>query len=231
MLPLTRRFLIAGGCGLLAAGALTPRAARATVIPPANAMPFLIRRDGDRIGQHTFAFQQDGTDTIVDIQIDMEVFFGPIRVFYYTHRNREVWRDGRLVSLNTQTDHDGDTYTVQGTAVTDGFQVTGADGTAVLPADIMSTSYWRQESMAQSQLLNTQNGRVMDVAITALGADTITAAGQTITADRYNVSGDLDLNVWYAPTGQFVKLSFVASDSQIDYELIDVGGGRSLAAL
>ena len=231
-LNLTRRaVLTAAGAGLLLVPAAPLVPAHATAIPPGNQVPFLVRRDGDRIGQHTLTFRREGDDTVVDVAIGLGVFIGPIRVFRYNHSNREVWRNGRLISLVSETDNDGDDYAVRGETTGDGFRVSGADGTQVLPDDIISTSYWRRETVEQDRLLNTQNGRVMAVQVAPLGTETIRAAGQDITASRYRTSGDLQLDVWYSEAGQWVKLRFENRGSEIDYELVDTGGGRALATL
>ncbi len=188
-------------------------AAPAVAEPVVN-LAFDVLRKGQPMGRHTISVRRDGADIIADIAIDLKIKFAFITVFEYEHRNREVWRDNRLVSIETTTNNDGKRFRIAGRAEADGFRVTTGDGVErVFTADVLPTSYWHPRTPQATQLLNTQTGELAEVSITALPAGRADGGGR-----QYVVSGDLDLNLWYAD-GCLRKLNFRApgDDSLIDY--------------
>ena len=101
----------------------------------------------------------------------------------------------------------------------DGLQVDGWSGKFLVPTDTLSSSYWNPETIYQSRILDTQRGYMMNVNTEWLGKDTIQAGRESLAADRYRVTGDLAMDIWYSEAGQWVKLDFAARGSTISYEL------------
>src|SRR3546814_10578168 len=95
--------LVAGGLALPLA-VLAPPPLRAAAIPPSGVLRFTVLRGGSPMGTHRIAFRQEGRALRVDIAIDIAVRFGPIPIFRYTHRNSEIWEDGRLRALDARTE-------------------------------------------------------------------------------------------------------------------------------
>ena len=132
--------------------------AAAPATSPGPALSFRVERGSDPIGTHTVSFTRKGDDLHVAIDIELAVSFGPITLFRYEHRNRETWRDGRLVALETATNDDGTEYQVSAKATEKGLEVTSsANGTFIAPAEIIPTSYWNPATVSQTQLLDTQS--------------------------------------------------------------------------
>lgn len=180
---------------------------------PAN-LAFEVLRKDKPMGRHTISVRRDGPDIIADIAIDLKIKFAFVTVFEYTHRNREVWRDNRLVGIETTTNNDGERFRIVGRADATGFRVTDGDGVErVFAADVLPTSYWHPRTPLATALLNTQTGELAEVSITPLPVRH--AEGR---ARQYVVTGDLDLNLWYVD-GCLEKLNFRApsDDSLIDY--------------
>lgn len=181
---------------------------------PAVDLAFDVLRKDQPMGRHTISVRRDGADIIADIVIDLKIKFAFITVFEYEHRNREVWRDNRLVSIETTTNNDGKQFRIAGRAEAAGFRVTTGDGVErVFASDVLPTSYWHPRTPQATQLLNTQTGELAEVSITPLPAGRADDGGR-----QYVVSGDLDLNLWYSD-GCLRKLNFRApgDDSLIDY--------------
>lgn len=183
----------------------------------AGPIEFQITRGGKAIGSHKITFAQDGPETIVDVAIEIDVRMMVFPVFSYRHRNREVWRDGVLVALDTETNDNGDELFVRARATVDGLEVENRDGVFVAPAEVLPTSYWHPETARQRQLLDTQNGELVDLVVRPLGSDPVLVGDQAVAARKYDVSGDLDLVVWYTPEGDWAKLMFAARGADIEY--------------
>jgi hypothetical protein len=198
-------------------------------IPTDGEIAFQVLRENSDIGSHSLSFRLEGNDLHVKVAIDLEVGFGPITLFEYSHRNHEIWRDGRLFSLESETNDDGDKYRVR----------VRRDGEKLLvkatsmesyhaPMDAIPTSYWHPETVTQTHLLNTQTGEMVEVEITPRGEESIAVGGEDRPAMKYEVSGDQDLQLWYEPSGQpigqLLKLAFNARGSEIDYKRLQPAG-------
>ncbi len=185
---------------------------------PADALNFRVLRDGDPIGSHRVSFRRVGEETHVHIALELEIGFGFITLFRYEHENREVWRDGRLLSLDARTHDDGDEHWVKARAGDAGLEVEGSTGRYLAPADTLPTSYWNKAMVGQTRLLDTQSGRLIDVEVKPAGRERIVVGGRAIDAQRYEISGDLQASLWYDLDDRWIGMAFTARGSGIDYE-------------
>ncbi|MGE0723280.1 MAG: DUF6134 family protein [Alphaproteobacteria bacterium] len=173
-------------------------------------------RDGRPIGTHRIDLVRDGDEVRVTVAIDLVVRIALVPVYRYTHRNREVWRAGRLQSIDAATDDDGRSQFVRGRAVGDGFQVEASAGSLTVPADVIPTSYWRRETVARDRLLDTQSGRLLQVA-----AAREPAGDGTV---RYRLTGDLRVNLWYDAADRLLRIGFELGGARFDYAPLDRAG-------
>lgn len=187
--------------------AVAAPAAAANPEPPGN-LSFQVFRGSSQIGTHRINFTRTGEDLIVDVGIDLAVRVAGIAVYRYTHRNREVWRGGRLVAINTTTDDDGDKVTVVGRATGAGFEVQVGGASTVLPATILPTSYWHPRTAEARQMLNTQGGDLLSFNIAAGGEEQIDTTKGKVPARRFGVTGGLDVDIWYDRAGRLARIAF-----------------------
>lgn len=197
--------------GLVLAGPL--RAA----LPGVDEIAFQVFRDGAPLGHHKVSFRHEDQDLHVDIDIRLEVKLLFVTVFSYRHRNHEVWRDGHLVAIDTETDDDGETFWLRGRATAAGLEIEGSSGRFLAPADVMPTSYWNPRTVEETRLLDTQRGRLIQVEIAPAGAESLTLGGRPVEARRYAVTGDLNLDLWYTAEGEWAKTSFEARGAEVVY--------------
>ncbi len=209
-----RLWLCAGFIGMTILGAVAPLTA---ALPPTRDIAFAILSGDDPIGHHSVSFERNGEDIIVQIDIGIEVRFAFLTLFRYRHENREVWRDGRLVALDTWTDDDGTRLTVTARQTPAGLRIEGADGTYLASPDIVPTSYWNPATTEQTRLLDTQSGRLLEVAIQPSGLDVMAAGPNEVPLRKYVMTGDLNLDLWYTEHGEWAKIAFEARGSTIDY--------------
>jgi len=211
---MTRRALLGALCG---AGALVAISAGAVANEPLR-LEFDVFRNGNLIGNHLVNVRREAGRTEVDVAIDFKVTFAFVPVFRYTHRNREVWNDGRLVSLETRTDDDGDNFYVSAKSDGERIRLRATTGDTVLPPDVLTTSYWDRRMVKRSQLINTQTGELAQLKVVELGREPVQVGGRSVEATRYRITGDLDAELWYAIDDTWAKLRFKAKDgSEIEY--------------
>lgn len=166
---------------------------------------FVVLRDGRPIGTHWVEIEQAGGETRVHISITLDVRFGFIPLYSYRHESREIWKDGRLMSLQSQTDDDGRTMTVSARASADGLHIVGPAGAFVAPPATVPTSYWNRALLDDRPLLDTQDGRLLGVRRLALGQG------------WWRLEGDLNLDVAYAADGSWSGLRFHHKDADFLY--------------
>jgi hypothetical protein len=190
---------------------------------------FEVMRNGSQIGYHVLSFRQEGERLTVDIDVDLRVRVAFITAYRYEHRNREEWEAGRLLGFRSRTNDNGTRHEVATRLDGDELVIVGSKGRLSGPADLLPTTYWHRNFMARERWIDTQNGRIVEGAVSAAGNERIESAGRMIEASRYTVRGDLDVDLWYHDD-RWVKLGFAASDgSRIDYRLTDAAAYEFLS--
>jgi hypothetical protein len=183
-------------------------AATATHANP-RTLEFDVRREGTSIGTHRVTIDARDGETRVEIAIDLAVRFAFVTVYRYTHRSTETWRDHRLLALDARTDDNGERTQVEARAIDGGVAVRGSGGDYLAPADTIPTSYWNHEKVVRRRLLNTQSGKLIDVAAARVSQDD--------SGVKWRLSGDLEAELAYSPTGEWTALTFVARGARIVY--------------
>lgn len=183
-------------------------------------LDFTVFRNGDPIGHHEITVEQTADSETVAIKTNIVVEVAYIPVYRFEHTGREVWRNGRLISLRSKTNDDGDKHTLDVSAKADHLDVDGDGATSSADVNILPASLWNHDIVGKTILLNTLTGKQMSVAVSDLGADTITAHGATIAAHHYKLTGDLKRELWYDQSNTLVQVKLKAKDdSDILYVL------------
>lgn len=154
-----------------------PWATQAGTPAPRESYDFQVLRDGTPIGHHRVIVRRDGARSEVEVDIELRVkAAGFLTLYRYLHQSREIWEGDRLVSLRSTTDNDGRQEYLNAQAGADGLQVDGSRYRGVLPADAMPTSYWRPDFVRRATIMDSQNGRPLDLTIRAQQYELASAA-------------------------------------------------------
>lgn len=180
---------------------------------------FTAYRNGSFLGSHQINFSTLERRLVVDIKIAFDVKLAFIPLYSYRHTNREVWENGRLLSLDTETDDNGEAFNVKAQRVGDRLLVNGSSGKLDLPGDTLTTSYWNEDAVTAGMWLDTQAGNLVRSTVTRRNPETIEVEGRSVDAVPYDLEGDITCSLWYAQ-GRWVGLAFLGEDgSTIDYVL------------
>jgi hypothetical protein len=222
-----RRRLLVGtlACGLVQARralgmAAAPSGIAALPVPASHAIGFRLIRHGDAIGSHTLDFLVEDDTLTIQIAVDVLFTLGPIPLVRYTHHTTEVWHGGRLASLEAQTNRNGRHLSVSAHRVAAGLQVEGSGtGPYIAPEDALPTTYWNAR-MLRVPMIGTQDGVLVHPRVTEKPIEPVRlASGAEKAAHHYNLSGDLDLDLWYSADASWMSMQFsVADGSVITYE-------------
>lgn len=208
-----------------AAGAILPG------VPPEGRLDFTVRKSGADIGHHRVRFSEKDGDLIVDIEASLRVRIAFVTVYRYTQRTREVWRDGKLVSVESDIDDNGQPFRLRVERRDGKLFVHGHEEKHTLPPETFPITYWRPEMMRQSKAFDLQWGSLAELEVAPRGTETRQVRGQAIQTRRYNMKGTeirfgkrqpkpwLDVDAWYAPEGKLVAMSFHYRGFDFDYVL------------
>ena len=180
-LLLGRRELIMGGAGL----ALIPGAALA--LP--NRLAFQVFRNGTKVGEHVVAFTGDDAARTATTNVAMTVKIGPVPVYKYKHLAIEKWVDGKWVSAEATTNDNGKMKKVTAKAMGTYVAINGPAGAVRGPADVLPFSHWNQGNFGKP-LFNQQEGKLLKVRCTQVGAGHWQIRGETEIDDFYDSAGN-----------------------------------------
>jgi hypothetical protein len=154
----------------------------------------------------------------VAIEIDILVKLGPVPVYRYRHRGTEKWREGQFVGMTSKTFDDGTDEFFHAERSGEGMVVEGSKTARyIAPDGVLPTTYWNH-AILQNHVINSQDGRLFTVAVTKLGIEKVPVAAGQIEAQRFQLRGDLPLDLWYDDAQQWAYLEFTKRSSRITYE-------------
>lgn len=220
-----RRAFLAAGAAAAAASCAVPRAlsaATAFVMPAAAASrQFSVLRKGDKIGTHTVLYSSATEETRIATEIQLLVKVAFFTVFQFSHRSEEAWRDGRLMSLTSETVEDRLTLRVTGAATPQGFRVVSKGGPFIAAAaTLTSNSLWTPAVLEQATVVDAQHGGVIGVSARKAADEQIMVAGNPIGAARYTfITPYIAGSIWYDRENLWVRGEFERDGSTIQYEL------------
>ena len=203
----------------------SPAAAEVTFAEEADAARawrFRVFLDDREIGYHHFYVAGSGDARQLRSVASFEYRLMFVRLFHYEHENRETWRGDCLQSIESRTDANGKAFEVRGRNRDGQFRVAGSEGDAVLPDCVMSFAYWNPALLDQAQLLNAQNGELVEVEVSRPIFEKLEVRGERRPSYRYRLAaGPLNLDLWYSTDDEWLALeSEVRGGRKLRYELM-----------
>lgn len=187
-------------------------------VSQAKEWTFDVFLDKSKMGQHTFALSNNQLTSTV--KFNVKVLF--IEAYAYDHTAVEQWRDGCLVSLNTNTVENKVIDEVKGSLTQSGFVVDNGKTTQTLPECTMTFAYWDPKILQQNKLLNPQNGQWLDIKVIKTNEETLTIKNLTTKTTHYKLTGTLagksklNIELWYtADTQEWVALKSITPEGYV----------------
>jgi hypothetical protein len=177
---------------------------------------FEVVRHGSVIGTHGVRFESSGNRLLAHIDVQMRVGFGPITFFRYRHQGVEQWEDGVFLSLETQTDNNGEALSVSARRTADGVEIRTKGGALSLaPAAALPLTHWNVACM-RAPLFNPQDGVLLTETASFAGHDTVALAnGSQVPATRYALAGAAPIDDWYEADRTWTALRAQVQDGSI----------------
>ena len=189
-----------------------------------QALKFTVYRGDAPIGYHNFNFRPKGAMLEVDIDVDLEVKMMFVTAFKFRHVASEVWENGRLIRMESETDDDGDPYKVKVERRGDGMLVEVNGQRRLAPGDILPSNLWNRAILKKDKILHPILGQVLPLKVTDLGMREIEADGfGKIPVEGFELVGGeiFQREVWYSKDGRLIEVGFNTplDGSRITYKL------------
>jgi hypothetical protein len=170
---------------------------------------FINKIDGKPSGEThmTFKRQDDGSLSIV-CQADVKVTKLGITVYHYNYRGNEIWKDSKLVRFQSNTDDDGEKYTVSATADQDGIRLRVNNQERIVRVDWLSSYGQLPDAEARKRtlaIMDADTGKTVTGAMRYLGTQQITVAGKNQNCFHYRITGPLMVEAWYDGQERLVR--------------------------
>lgn len=212
-----RRGLLKGALKFIGAAlavALLPGAAAPAcrVFPPDGETDFMALRHGRVVGRHRIRFSRAGGRFVV--RSDVEIEAGPLGapLFRFVHHAEEVWVDGWLHGVVSDTDDDGRLYRLRAERRGGIFQGIVNGLAFTVSGYIIPTSLWHRDTPASEALFDTVDGMVKVVVPRLVGRERVPVAGKPVEAKHYALAGQFRRDLWYDADCNLVRVAWRARD-------------------
>ena len=164
--------------------------------------------DDTRIGYHKVVIRPEASRKIVEVEAEFKVKFLLFTAYAYQHRTHEEWQDNCLVSITSQTNDNGERFSVNGNKQDGEFKVKTDESSQKLTGCVKTFAYWDPKLLKANYLLNTQTGVYTPVETRFIGMKNIDIGGKTISANHYRIeSRKFDIDLWYSNNMEWLALS------------------------
>jgi hypothetical protein len=183
---------------------------------------FQVYLDNKEIGYHDFILQELDDHRTLQSEANFEYRLLFVKLYGYEHENTETWVGNCLTGIKSTTDANGKSFEVSGSLEGDRFVLSGTAGDADLPACSMSFAYWNPVFLQEDQLINVQNGEVLDIEVSEPELVELEVRGVLQPAYRYELgAGEMNIVLWYSENNEWLALETDARGGRrLRYELL-----------
>jgi hypothetical protein len=183
-------------------------------------LTFAVSLDDKPIGVHRFRISDEGATRVVESEASFDVRILRVPVYRYRHSNTEIWRNGCLKRIDSETDANGTPYAVDLSKTAAGYTIVTPSETRTHEVDcLMSFAYWDQRFLQQQRLLNTQTGELIAVEIQSLGESKREIAHRPLSVKGFRILAkpqNIDIKVFYhSADGRWVALESVLENGRL----------------
>jgi hypothetical protein len=188
---------------------------------------YAILIDGTKRGDSTAQFRSKGSAVWIHSESSIHINYLVYR-YNYTSSGTEMWKDGRVTTVDNTSDYNGKQYVLKGTATPEGLQIaTNGEQTLVSP-DVWDTSYLflpdrlTRVEAANVLLLDSDRGHRLVGKFQYVGEVKLDIAGGHPRCTHYHIGGDVQVDVWFDASRRLVRQESRESGHKVRFELLSV---------
>lgn len=179
---------------------------------------FTILRDGDPVGTHRFAFDDDDDRVDIASTTDIEVRLAFIPVFEFQNQLRETWQDGEVVSITSQTNDNGNLLDISVEPNGHGYLRTVNGRVDHFDPSVKVMGFWDKDVVNHRSFFSVVEDETAEVVFERIGWETVQlTSGGEVEAEHYRMVGDMEREVWFDRAGHVAKVTFDRAGSTIEY--------------
>lgn len=149
------------------------------------------------VGYSSINLTKNGSQIIVKTDVKINVSFFGIEFFSYSLNSKEIWRNKRLRSLKSEVSMGEKREFSKVQEIPEGYKVEGSSFSGIVLGNPGTTSYFTPEFLSRSIWISTQNGKPLKIKSRKIGIEKIISPLGTINATNWEISGDLNINLFY----------------------------------
>ena len=149
---------------------------------------------------------KSGLEVLVDVEI-IPKFLG-LKFMKYTLKNREVWKNKKLISIDANSSWFGKRYYVKGQREEGGFRIEGSAFSGVIKDTFATTSYFTPEFLKRKIWVSTQDGTPLEIKTRKLKNKKVSFNDKNYSVTEWEISGDLELTLQYDEQKNWVGSGF-----------------------
>lgn len=190
---------------------------------------FKVSVDGVQRGAYTMQIRRwsDGTISMHgenELRINLLIY-----KYHYTSAGTEVWKNGRLISLDNTADYNGKQYVLKAAATRRGLQLNADGAVSLVDPYVWVSSYWQiperlthVEQPRDVDVLDSDQGHTLQVKLQRMGDETVMVAGARINATHYRMTGDAQVDLWYDLSGRLVWQESTERGHKVTFECVRI---------
>lgn len=173
------------------------------------------------IGTYTNIIRDTGAEVSVRNEFRVQVKVLLVVAHKEVGSSKETWKNGRLVSFESETQENGEKIGVNGRANGEKFVIESPNGPREAPADVYPNNPWTMNILKASVLLGTKSGVLYNVSASEGVKKDLKFAGRTVTTDYFLVDGDAKYELWFDERGIPLKFSEIGDNGTITFKLAE----------
>jgi YD repeat-containing protein len=187
---------------------------------------FAMVLDGRRVGEYHVKITQQADGAVVMSGQGQMQYNQPGLVSTYRYRGSEVWKEGRLLRLDSTSGDDSKETNVSAVAEGDEVRITVAGQQRTVPGPVWVTTYWHlpsEETRAKAlTILDADNGNTLTGQVERLGTGQVIANGRALSCMRYRLSGAARVDLWYDGQDRLVRQEWAQDGRRVVLELLHI---------
>ncbi len=197
-----RHFLISS---VLSLGFISQQAHAST---PKTSISFDVLLNEEIVGYSNLTHKKlkNGLEVLVDVEL-IPKFLG-LKFMKYTLKNREIWKNKKLISIDANSSWFGKRYYVKGQREEGGFRIEGSAFSGVIKDTFATTSYFTPEFLKRKIWVSTQDGTPLEIKTRKLKNKKVSFNDKNYSVTEWEISGDLELTLQYDEQKNWVGSGF-----------------------
>ncbi len=197
-----RHFLISS---VLSLGLISQQAYGST---PKTSVSFDVLLNDEIVGYSNLTHKKlkNGLEVLVEVEITPKLL--GLKFMKYTLKNREVWKNKKLISIDANSSWFGKKYYVKGQREEGGFRIKGSAFSGVIKDTFATTSYFTPEFLKRRIWVSTQDGTPLEIKTRKLENKKVFFNDKNYSVTEWEISGDLELTLQYDEQKNWVGSGF-----------------------